>query len=381
MPNPIRADKVKPERVEWLWRERIPRGMMTIFAGRPDQGKGLACAHVAADISNAVFRDHVTGKARYGQVFYCAMEDSYGIMTRPRLEAAGARLENIHLDRIQLPGQMDYLEEFLTLNPVDLFVIDPLAAVLNRGVRRQSDNIREFLNPLTDLIERTRTAVLVVEHVLKRPPQSGFALSAIGGSGSGIVAASRMAFLFGVDPADDDRRILVSAKANIRERPKAIAFEIDAVEIDEIGDVPYLLYEKELDSFDAMKLLTTKRDGAGVGRPADKRAAAAEWLTTHLYTYGPLKAGQVFEDAKQYGMTAKTLRRAAEDMEVIKTPPGGGRSCVWSLPDEIRQIMDEANEGIKTDSDPPPESETVDGEPMMLTDDDFKGLLGGGDDS
>lgn len=379
MPRPIRADKVKPERVEWLWRDRIPRGMVTIIAGRPDQGKGLACAHIAADVSNTVVRDRVTGQGRYGQVLYSAMEDSYGLMTRPRLEAAGARLEGIHLDRIMLPGQMEYLEELLTGNPIDLFVIDPLAAHLDRGVRRQSDNIRQFLNPLTDLIERTRTATLVVEHVLKRVPQNGFALSAIGGSGSGIVAASRMAFLFGVDPADDDRRILCSAKANIRDKPKAIAFEIDATEIDEIGDVPYLLYEKEVE-FDAMKLLQVRREG-GVGRPADKRAAAAEWLTTHLYTYGPLKAGQVFEDAKQYGMTAKTLRRAAEDMEIVKTPPGGGRNCVWSLPDSVQQVMDEANKPVLTDS-PADEQQTIDGQPMMLSDDDFMGLLGddGGSD-
>jgi hypothetical protein len=53
----------------------------------------------------------------------------------------------------------------------------------------------------------------------------------------------------------------------------------------------------------------------------------------------PVPAGQVVEDAKQFGYTQKTLRRAAEDMGVIKDPPGGGRNCTWRLPDDVLVAM------------------------------------------
>ena len=80
------AAEVEAKEVKWIWGDRIPQGMMTIVAGRPDQGKGMFVAHVAADISR-----------RGGNVIYSAAEDDNGMMTRPRLEAAGADLDRILL--------------------------------------------------------------------------------------------------------------------------------------------------------------------------------------------------------------------------------------------------------------------------------------------
>ena len=51
MTAPIRLDRVRARKVAFLWRDRIPKGMITVVAGRPDQGKGLFGAHVAAEAS------------------------------------------------------------------------------------------------------------------------------------------------------------------------------------------------------------------------------------------------------------------------------------------------------------------------------------------
>jgi hypothetical protein len=70
------------------------------------------------------------------------------------------------------------------------------------------------------------------------------------------------------------------------------------------------------------------------------RAAAAEWLTNYLAAAaGPVQSGKIMEDAKQFGMALKTLRRAADEMAIVKCPPGGGRNCTWDLPDEIKDLM------------------------------------------
>lgn len=368
--RPIRADKVKPERVEWLWLERIPRGMISIVAGRPDQGKGLFMAYLAAAVTRMRI-ELPDGSWRYGQVLYSAAEDSHGLMTAPRLIAAGAIMKNVYLDRFLLPLQQSELETFVMENNIDLVVMDPIAAHL-KGVSRHSDNIRQVLNPLAEFIDESRTAVVMVEHVLKRFGKNSHPLAAIGGSGSGLPAAARMAFILGVDPSDDDRRILASVKANIRDTPKAVAFEVDSTELDEVGDVPFLLFEDDNLDFDPLRLLVTESSGK-IGRPPDKRAAAAEWLTNYLYKAGvPVQAGKVIEDAKHYGMTLKTLRRAAADMGVIRNPPGGGRNCTWELPDEILALLEEANE-VETEDGVPAES--------LLSEDDFQQLLGGGGDS
>jgi KaiC/GvpD/RAD55 family RecA-like ATPase len=389
MAETIRAEDVQPEEVRWLWPRvdgvegRIAEGTLSTFAGRPDQGKGLMAAHIASVVSRE-------GNSRgHKNVLYSAMEDSHGLMTRPRLEAAGADLRNILLWRFQIPSQLRELEAIIRQKQIALVVMDPFAAHLSRGVSRHSDNIREVLNPLTSLIEETGTSILVVEHALKRIPASSHPLAAIGGSSSGLVAACRSAFLFGIDPADDDGRYLCTVKMNLRQwyRTEALRFELDAEDIENVGSVPALIYDDEC-NMDAMRLLDSHAGHGKVGRPPDKRAAAAEWLTTYLFNAGqPVPAGKVFEDAKQFRMTSKTLRRASEDMGVVKNPPGGGRSCKWSLPQEIIDLLTGADEEqieekgeqiaqtLSTSDDAVQEAEEAGME--VLTDEDVAALLGG----
>jgi putative DNA primase/helicase len=368
MTNPRRSSEVKPQKVRWLWRERIPRGFITVVAGRPDQGKGLFGSRLAADVSN-----------NGGRVLMSTAEDDDRMMTRPRLEAAGANLNNVFFWRFVLPRQTSELVQIIQKEELALIVMDPFAAHLS-GVSRFSDQIRDVLNPLTEAIEETGTSIVIIEHALKRVKASGHPLDAIGGSGSGLPAAARMAYLFGVDPNDDERRVIAPVKSNLREAPKALAFELDVEELPIVGETPSLVFQEEYDAFDASRLVVIDANDNKVGRRPDKRAAAAEWLTNYLVTAGkPVKSGQVMEDAKQYGMTVKTLRRAAEDMQVVKNPPGGGRNCTWDLSDSIKRVMgidekpaekpaDEKKAKAKTKS-----QEEIDAE--------FKKIVEGGDES
>jgi hypothetical protein len=325
--RPVLAQDVQPERVEWLWRNRIPKGMISIVAGRPAQGKGLFTAHVAAEVSR-----------RGMNVLYSAVEDSDALMTRPRLEAAGADLSRIFLANFRLPAQQDELEAVVVEHNIGLIVIDPMASHLSRGIARHSDSIREVSDPLKRMATRTGVSILIVEHVNKRVAKGSDPLAAIGGGGSGIVAAARAAFILGVDPEDGDRRILACVKLNITEKPKAVGFEIESRHFRGCGEVPSLLYDDEFD-FSAGRLFEETKDGQ-IGRPADKRAQASEWLTAYLASAGgPVPAGVVQEDARQNGMTTKTLRRAATDMEIVRNPAGGGPNCTWDLPEDVKTAM------------------------------------------
>jgi hypothetical protein len=141
------------------------------------------------------------------------------------------------------------------------------------------------------------------------------------------------------------------------------------------------MQDDELDAFDPMAMLAAvPQQTAGVGRPPAKRAAAAEWLTTYLADAGgPVLASDVQEDAKQWNLNRKTLLRAADDMGVVKAPPGGGRNCTWELPDEVKELM-----GIPTS---PAAADEGDDVTAMVADmdDALSALLGddqdtGGDD-
>lgn len=372
------ASDIEPEAVEWLWRERIPRGMISVVAGRPDQGKGLFAVHVATEVA-----------AAGGKVLYSAAEDSHSLMTVPRLTAGleslvgvtddekatdaavQATLDNILLWRFVLPEQFNELVEIVYDEEIDLIVIDPLASHLGRGVSRHSDKIRTILNPVTELLEATSASLLVIEHALKRVPKSGHPLDAIGGSGSGLPAASRTAFVFGRSPDQDDARVLAPAKFNVGPAPKALQFDLDVADIDVVGEVPFLVVDEELDAFDPMRLFESKLKPGPIGRPSDKRAAAAEWLTTYLATNGATLSSAIQEDAKQHGMSIKTLRRAADDMEIVKNPPGGGRNCTWDLPDDVKDMM-----GLPADED---ENDDGDADGGISLEDGLNALLGGDD--
>jgi hypothetical protein len=69
------------------------------------------------------------------------------------------------------------------------------------------------------------------------------------------------------------------------------------------------------------------------------RAGAAEWLTLHLHRVGPAKAGTLIDTAERYGFTPRQIRRAAEDMAVVKDPAIGGRNATWQLPSEVAQAV------------------------------------------
>lgn len=333
----VSADNVPPERVDWIWNDRIPRGMLSIVAGRPNQGKGLFVAHMAALVS----RDG-------GNVLYSAAEDSRALMTRPRLEAAGADLSRVFLTRFQLPRHFEEVAQTVREHDIELIVMDPFAAHLSGGISRHSDNVREVLNPLCDLLEETATACIIVEHVLKRVSVRSDPLNAIGGTGSGLPAASRVAYIFGSNPDDDDQRILAPAKFNLGAKPKCFAFETDIVDVEGAGEMPFLLEDGEVSAFNSMRLFETYDPDAEAHRPPEKRAAAAEWLTAYLLDAGgAVLASTIYEDAKQAGMSAKTLKRAATQMDIVKHPSTGPK-VTWDLPMQMRQMLigeDDASEG------------------------------------
>ena len=77
-----------------------------------------------------------------------------------------------------------------------------------------------------------------------------------------------------------------------------------------------------------------------VGRSAEKRLAAMEWLTAYLVeSPDGVQAGQVQRDAAKVGIHLRTLRRAADDLKIIRTS-GGGAHVRWMLDDEHRKLWE-----------------------------------------
>jgi putative DNA primase/helicase len=317
----IRAADIESEPVKWLWRRRIPRGMLTLVAGRPGQGKSLFAAFLAAQASAT------------GNVIYSSREDPLRQVLRPRLEAAGARLERVHLLALDLPEDTPLLEREIACRQANLLVLDPLAAHLSVSLHNDQA-VRQALSPLTKIAERSGCAVLLISHTIKSLPRRAHPLDAIGGSGGGLAAACRIAYIFATDPQDSEQRILATAKSNIGPEPDSLRFGLGLTEPneDEEDGVAYLLERTECE-LTASELLRASLAGS---RQSEKRAKAEDWLIGEL-CFGAKPSDELRERATKQGISERTLRRASDKLGIVK---GRGPGATWALPDGLLERLD-----------------------------------------
>lgn len=317
----IRADGVAPEPITWLWEEFIPRGMLTLVAGRPDAGKSLFAAWLASDLSK---KGH--------NVIFSNMEDPIPQVVIPRLISLGAKMKFIHFWTPIMPKDTTALAEKVAETNAVAVICDPIAAHITASIYNDQE-VRTALSPLSILAWKTKCAVIMVHHTIKNAAP-GHAMNSVGGSGGGLIGAARVSFMFGPSPDDEDERVLAPLKFNIGPKPNSVVFEMDEYEWI-IGDgkkaktlnAGRLVLKSTKSKISAEKVLATS-SGLSSVKTTDKKAGAAEWLTNYL-AYGAMKQQEIAEDSMQAGHTFRTLRRAAEDIEIVKERKGFGKDGFW----------------------------------------------------
>jgi hypothetical protein len=143
--KPRPASDFEAEPIEWLrgWEGRFPKGTVIGLIGHPDLGKTLFTLYVAAEGS------------KRGETVIVSNVDHPNQMTRPRLEAAGADLDRVHLwtprSFPQLPDEMVRVREIIFEDGVTLCALDP-ARLHWRVPFRNGHALRaKILDPLHDL--------------------------------------------------------------------------------------------------------------------------------------------------------------------------------------------------------------------------------------
>lgn len=331
-PKATSASSIEPRRPRFLWRDRVPEAMLTLIAGRPGTAKSLLTAFIASE---------VTRKGK--NVIFSNLEDPPHEVVIPRLAAAGADLERVHLWSMRLPEEIESLELLVREHAAALVVLDPIAAHLSVTITNDQQ-VRRALAPVADVAARTRCAVLMVGHTVKQVSRGAHPITAIGGSAGGIVGAARAVYLFGESPKDPDTRVLCPVKFNLAPQPKAFEFEVDSYEIEDAGggtmETGRIVFVGE-SSVSAEEVL---RAGSRTtpGPSPHKRQAAADWLVRYL-ALGPRPVKELREDAAHYGMSWATIRRAADDIQIEKFRVGFGKEGInmWKLPIGHAQADDE----------------------------------------
>lgn len=172
-----RASDFKKKRVRWLWGpNRLPVGMLALLGGQPGVGKSQMAVWLTAKVTRGSLPGEYFGKPR--NVVVVATEDDWEMVILPRLDAAGADLDRvIHVEArtkdgehalISLPHDTEALEQVLADEDFGLLVLDPLISRLSGGLDTHKDaEVRQALEPLVAMCQRTRTSILGLIHVNK----------------------------------------------------------------------------------------------------------------------------------------------------------------------------------------------------------------------
>jgi hypothetical protein len=355
----LKSSEIQPELIQWLWKDRIPLGKLTLFSGNPDVGKSLVSLDVAARLSCG--KDFPDGKNTLGacDVLILAAEDDPADTVVPRLTAAGANLDRIHFltgtaaedyERgFALDSDVQLLREHLSQNPeIRLVIIDPISNYLGAAEINKEQELRRVLTPLVNVARDTGCAVVTIAHFNKQIGAD--AIHKTGGA-VGLVGIQRMAWAFTKSPDDPDLRLMLRIKGNISANAKGLSYRTSGKQI-QIAGTPAVLPVVEWLGESA-----ETADGVlAVSANPEERSArqVAGWLREFLpvRSLGKKLARDVFQMAESKGYSAATVRRACQTLKVEKWQEQGphGNCWYWALPDESAgvapQPSDEADDGL-----------------------------------
>jgi hypothetical protein len=346
-----RASEIAPEKIEWVWTGRIARGKHTTIAGDPGVGKSQVTINIAATVTTGGRWPCDEGQAPLGDVIFLSAEDGVADTIIPRLMAAGADLERIHVvtttrgetgnsQSFNLQADIDLLErEVQRIGSVALIIIDPVSAYMGGADSHKNAEVRSVLAPISEMAERTRVAILTVTHLSKGSAGgTGKALYRFIGS-IAFTAAPRAAFVVVQDQEDRGRCLFLHGKNNLAAPPKGLAYRLEQRLVD--GDILASSAEWESKPVD---MTADQAMAAGNDHEPTAMDDAAEFLRAVLAD-GRLKASEIQTEARAAGLLSETrpigqskpFRRAKEALG-IKTSQMKGEKAggwYWELPGQV----------------------------------------------
>jgi putative DNA primase/helicase len=334
------ASDIEPEPVEWLWPGRIARGKHTCIAGEPGTGKSQLSIAIIGAITTGGAWPCGEGQAPLGSVIILSAEDGEADTIVPRLMAAGADLSKIHIitavrsedgkgrRAFNLQADLDLLErKIVETGDVALVTVDPISSYLGKTDSHKNAEVRGVLEPIGEMAERMRVAVLSITHFSKAGAGNTTTRALHKFIGSiAFVGAPRAAFAVIEDADDKDRRLFLHAKNNLAAPPQGLAFRLVQTIVGEPGKGIVASCVK----WEAMPVTMTA-DAAlasDSGEVRNARAEAKDFLQEVLAD-GPVPVSEVNDQADALGIAEKTLKRARAELNVkaAKIEFSGG----WTL--------------------------------------------------
>lgn len=200
------------EQINFIWPNYVPKGFVTLLAGKGGRGKSFISCRLAASVSSG---SAVVPGRRYSRepqkVLFLSTEDDprYEGGIRSRLSSMGADFANIRsldigkwertsTESFSLTTNgLALFEQILDEWPADLIVVDPVIRFLGDGSLNDNVAIRRMMDRLTKIARARNLAVLAVAHFRKGGGES--AVDSVMGA-SDLINASRSVMLVFPNP-------------------------------------------------------------------------------------------------------------------------------------------------------------------------------------
>jgi hypothetical protein len=335
----------EPRKVEWLWSNRVPLGMITMFAGDPKLGKSFVTLALAAAVSRGWPLPQSDLPDRPASTILMSAEDDPARTIVPRLVAAGADLSKIHLiESIKLANGSEVLPSLRAdidaisaaaarLGDCRLIVIDPVTAYLKGVDDNRNAALRGVLSPLKSLAERLRAAVVLVTHLTKAASRTG--KRRIIGS-IAYLGACRASFLFVPDPGDPSGRrvLMLDNGGNAAPPAPPLAYTI--------GD-PHGRGLQVVWSNEPVTVTIDEAPRPGRQRPVQPRDTllfdCQQWLRTTLaQAAGRMPAAEIRRAAHEAGFAWRTVQeaRSRTSVRTVRDGFGPGSKVYWQVGEGMR---------------------------------------------
>lgn len=331
----INMSDIQAQPIHWLWDGWLPLGKMTILAGAGGCGKtNLSLALIATITTAGTFPDGSKCKSA-GKVLIYSTEDDPADTLKPRLIANGADVSKVSIisGRTNEKGELEpfdpsrdfpKIEEYIKANPdVKLLMIDPIISAVSGDMNKAND-VRKSLQPLVDLANEYKFAVLGITHFSKGSSGSGPADRIIGSQA--FTALARMAWVASKREEEGDC-ILVRAKSNNSILEGGVKYQIESETVLDSIETTKTVWLGTIEGT-ARELLNEAENTEGSnGSTLD---LAKEFLIDLLGSVEKMAASEVQDEAKNAGYSVASIRRAKDNLNI--KPFKDGSAWYWKLP-------------------------------------------------
>jgi hypothetical protein len=328
----VKMATVQAQKVVWLWVNRIALCAITIVEGIEGVGKSTLLTALAAAVTTGKGLPE-TAQTIPANVLWLSAEDDLAQVLKPRLLASGVDCERVFavgepftLDQQGLLGLRAAIVEYQP----KLVIIDPIFAY-TRGDANKGNDARALTSELKTISSQFECAICLVRHVGK---SKGLGDPRAAGLYSiEWRAAARSVLLVGADPDQPQKRAITQTKNNLGPLAESLGYIIEPDSTSPSGARFAWTGQSDLTAERILSPLRNEDEDEKVGRKE-----ATDFLREALAN-GPRHSKEIFGEARQCGISERTINRAKAKLGVTTTKQGREK-WVWALPEEGQQTLE-----------------------------------------